>query len=387
MILLKNLIKRIRRRKNEKKIVWITPDCFADCDIPYIPELVKYFDIHWIVLLPVKARYKEEDFLKFEKVYNNLKITIINSVTRERYPIKIIEYLKINKIIWQEKPDIVYSNLNPSSPWQIPTFLLFPKNITINTAHQGRVHEGMGHFKYYNFLRDLLYKRIKFVNMFSKSQAKYFHERYPNSKIYQFPLGLKYFGEPKAEIKEREKTSFLSFGTINYAKHLDLLIDAACNIYEKGYKNIKVTIAGKCDDWDKSYLPHIKYPEIFETKIGMIDNEEIPDLYSSADYFVQPYRVISQSGPFKIAMRYNVPLITSNLPGFTDEMIEGTTGFIFESDNVHALEETLIRAIKVKQTSSDYNQLRKRMKDHVDDTYSQNVILRQYVEMFNDVIK
>lgn len=370
-----------------KKICWITPDCFADCDIPYVPLLSGMFDIYWIVQLTINHRYKEEDFLEIQNCHNNIKVEIIRSKFRERNPLKLLEYLHINKIIRRETPDVVYSNLMPFSPWQIPMFLLLPKSKTICTAHQGRVHEGMGHYKYNNFLRDILYKRIKNVNMFSKSQAAYFQERYPNSKIFQFPLGLKDFGEATSIPVDDGVTRFLSFGTINYAKHIDLLIDAACNIFEQGYKNIKIKIAGMCSDWESTYLPRIKYPEIFEEEIRMIENEEIPNLYTEADFFVQPYRVISQSGPFKIAMNYNTPLITSDLPGFMDEMVEGTTGFTFKTDNVKALEDVLIKAIEVKRSKTEYEALKMRMKEYVDKTYSYESLVMQYTEMFNEFAK
>ncbi|WP_276962581.1 glycosyltransferase family 4 protein [Bacteroides graminisolvens] len=292
----------------------------------------------------------------------------------------------VNRIIWREKPDLVYSNMIASSPWQIPMFLLLPKNKTINTAHQGRVHEGMGHYKYYNFLRDILYKRIKSVNMFSKSQVAYFRERYPKSKIYQFPLGLKDFGEATKSKQEDGYVHFLSFGSINYVKHIDLLIDAACNIYEQGYKNFKVKIAGMCSDWNSTYVPHIKYPEIFENDIRMIDNNEIANIFKEADFFIQPYRVISQSGPFKIAMNYNTPLITSDLPGFTDEMEDGITGFIFKTNDVKSLEQVLIKAIDIKNSKKEYCALTNRMKGYVEKVYSKDALVRKYTNMFNDVI-
>lgn len=370
----------------KKKICWITPDYFADCDIPYVPFLSEYYDITWIILLPRNPRFQEETFRKIESENENLKVVVIHSVTRERVPFKMFEYLKVNKIIKRENPDVVYSNMVVSSPWQIPMFLLFPKTRTIVTAHQGRVHEGMGHYQYYNFLRDIVYKRIKNVNMFSKSQADFFQKRYSDSKIYQFPLGLKKFGNATIKKKNDDIIRFLSFGTINYAKHIDLLIDAACNVYEQGYKNIRIKIAGMCDDWDVAYLPRIKYPEIFENEIRMIDNCEIANLYTQADYFVQPYRVISQSGPFKIAMNYNTPLITSDLPGFTDEMVEGTTGFVFKTNDVISLENVLKKAIAIKESGMEYLTLKSKMKKHVEEVYSLENLVCKYTNMFNDLI-
>ena len=222
------------------------------------------------------------------------------------------------------------------SPWELPMFYLLPKRHYIQTAHQGEVHIGMGHKKLLNVLRRLVYSRVKYVNMFSKSQAGLFQKHFPNSKIFKIPLALKDFGIPTIVKPKDGIIRFLSFGTINYAKNIDLLIDAACVLYDKGYRNFRVSINGMCKDWS-FYQTKIKYPELFDIDIRSIDNSEIANLFASADYFVQPYRVVSQSGPTKISFNYNLPIIASNLPGFSDEILENVNGYLFEPGNVNDL--------------------------------------------------
>lgn len=369
----------------KKRILWVTPDYFADCDIPYIPLLLKDFDIHWMVYLPYHGcRYHVNDFIAIAGKYDNLALEVVKSRYRERNFCKVFEYWKINKAIKRINPDIVYMNIIPASPWQIPMFLGLPKEKTIMTAHQGKVHEGMGHYKYYNFLRDIVYGRIKNINMFSKSQAALFKERYKNSHIFQWPLGLKDFGKPSVICNSTNIVRFLSFGIVNYAKHIDLLLEAANIVYEKGYHNFKVIVKGSCSNWT-DYEKHIKYPNVVEADIRLIENSEIANLFVSSDYFVQPYRVISQSGPFKIALNYNVPLITSDLPGFKDEMIEGITGFLFETNNVEDLANVMVKAIELKDNLTLYNNIKSRMKDHVNNVYSIETMVTNYISMFNSV--
>lgn len=375
---------------NNKKICWLTPDCFADCDIDIVPALCKQgWNIHWIILFNLNDnRFSEADFDAIVKeCEGHLSMEYVRLTYRKRYPQNAIVYWNLANKVRRQNADVNYINMAPGTPWELAFFYHLPKSNTIITAHQGRVHEGMGHFRYYNFLRDRVYGRLKNVNMFSKSQAAYFKQRYKESKIYQFVLGLKYFGEPTITRQEDGIIRFLSFGSINYAKHIDLLLDAASNLYEQGYKNIRVKIAGKCGDWQTTYKPHIKYPEIIEEEIRMVDNNEIPNLFTDADFFVQPYRVISQSGPFKIAMQYNLPLITSDLPGFTDEMVEGVTGYTFKTNDVKSLEEVMIRAIRMKEECVPYTELKAKMKAHVDTTYAPEALVKQYADMFNDIAK
>ena len=368
-----------------KKIIWITPDGFLDTDLNYdvMSGLLKCYDIHWLVYFPLKSRFNESDFKSLMEQNRNLTVDFFYSKTRERNPMKILEYLEISKIVKKEKADVVYLNMGPVSPWQIPLFYMLPSRKTIVTAHQGRVHEGMGHYRYYNFLRGIYYGRFKNVNMFSKSQAELFKAEYPKSRIFQFFLGLKNFGKPTNKRPESGDIRFLSFGTINNAKNIDLLIDAACLLYERGVRGFIVSINGVCKDWSR-YQKQIKYPEIFETNIRMIDNSEIPNLFNGSHYLVQPYRVVSQSGPTKIAFQYNTPILCSNLPGFTDQVIEGVNGYAFKKGSVEDLADKM--KMLIENHTMDYHVLLEKEKDYTEKNYSNEVLVEKYTNMFNDVI-
>ena len=369
-----------------KSILWVTPDYFLDTDINIVPKLCQEISkIHWIILFnDNNNRFKENDFDELISNNKNLSIFFLNSKCRKRSPFRIFYYLQINRIINKKRPDLIYINDAPTTPWQIPMFFMLPVNKWINTAHQGEIHAGFKYKGINRFLRNIVYKRVKYINMFSKSQALLMHKNFPDAKIYQFVLGLKDFGKPSIQRDEGSVVKFLSFGTINYGKHIDLLIDAACNIYERGYKNFRVIIKGVCENKD-DLLKHVRYPEIFEIDLRAIDNSEIPNLFNSSHFFVQPYRFVTQSGPFKIAMNYNIPLITSDLPGFMDEMKEGVTGFSFKSENILSLENILIKSINIYSDKSRYSSLCKEMKDYVNKKYSIDVLVKQYKDMFLDV--
>ena len=306
-----------------------------------------------------------------------LKKIFYNSVAELRINIRI------GKAIKRQAPDIIYMNYSIYSPWELPMFYLLPKRHYIQTAHQGEAHIGMGHKKLLNVLRRLVYSRVKYVNMFSKSQAGLFQKHFPNSKIFKIPLALKDFGVPTIVKPKDGIIRFLSFGTINYAKNIDLLIDAACVLYDKGYRNFRVSINGMCKDWS-SYQTKIKYPELFDIDIRSIDNSEIANLFASADYFVQPYRVVSQSGPTKIAFNYNLPIIASNLPGFSDEILENVNGYLFEPGNVNDLVRVMASAIDTY--TRDYSKLKASMAEHTEQYYSAEKIASQYIEMFDEVL-
>lgn len=372
----------------KKKICWVTPDCFLDTDLDYklMSGLLQYYDIHWIVLFGVKNnRYKASDFDKLKQENPGLSVEFVYSGTRMRDPRQMFLFLKIAKLIHRAKPDAIYLSLMPTSPYILPLWWWLPKKKTIFVAHDGEVHAGYDHRKLIEIMRSICYRYARFVNMFSPNEAEKFHNHFPQAYIFQSVLALKDMGEPtdiRPIVDEKHPMRFLSFGSISYGKHKDLLIDAACKMYEQGYRNFRVSINGMCSNWD-FYLKRIKYPEIFELSICSIPNEKIPNLFNSSHYLVQPYRIVTQSGPMKIAFRYNLPDICSDLPGFS-ECIEGVNGYKFKSEDVDDLVRVMKRCIDNYPT--DYVPLLKRMQEYTDEHYSYNTIIRGYYNMFDEVI-
>lgn len=369
-----------------KKICWITPDCFVDCDLNYfnMHEILKFYDIHWIILFSKNNnRFKESDFEQIKKENDNLTVEFFYFNLRMRNPMNIWTYRRLGKIIKKQNSDIIYMNDSIYSPWELPMFYSLPKKYYIQAAHHGEVHIGMRHKKIINLQRKLVYSQVKYVNMFSKSQAKLFHNHFPDVQVFKIPLALKDFGAPTAKKLKDGVVRFLSFGTINYTKNIDLLVEAACLLYEKGYHNFKVSINGMCKDWS-FYHSKIKYPELFDLNVRLIDNAEIANLFTAADYLVQPYRVVSQSGPTKVAFNYNLPIIASNLPGFSDEIHEGVNGYLFEPGNVNDLVSVMARAIDTHEQG--YSKLKATMAEHTQKKYSSETIASLYLKMFDEVL-
>lgn len=368
-------------------ITWITPDYFLDSDLNpnFIKLLSESFDIHWIVVFPLSGRrYKESDFDIVKSKVSSIKIDFYYIKHRQRNPLFITDIFNIKNLILKQKSDLIYLNMAVGDPYLIPLVYSIPANKTIITAHQGKVHTGMSHKTMNRVCRYLVYKRLRNVNMFSKSQYNYFKDTFKESKVFLNPLGVKYFGKAKV-IKEFDSpiVRFLSFGIINYAKNLELLIDAAEELYNEGEHGFVVSINGGCNNW-QFYADRIKHPDIFETDIRLIPNDLLPDLFTKSHFFVQPYRVVSQSGPLKIAYAYNTPVIVSDLPGFTDEVEDGVSGYIFEHNNLESLKSAMRRAIDCYRTG--YDKLQDSMRTYVYEHYSDEKMAEKYLQMFNTVI-
>lgn len=372
----------------KKKICWVTPDYFADCDMPLVPLVAKKYDINWIILFGKRGnRFIDEDFEPIHKACKNVTINFIHNKhlgVKGFNPLILSYDMKIWKAIMRCNPDVIYYNSLRDSIFDLPFIWKLPKNKIVFTAHQGIVRRDMQFTKWTQLIRDLGYIGVRYVNMFSDSEAGKLHERYSNVDIIKIPLALKDFGDPTNKRPERNIVRFLSFGSLVYAKHIDLLIQAANILFEKGYRNFRVSINGTGSDWERC-KQYIKHPEIIETDIMRIDNDEIPNLFNGSHYLVQPYRVVSQSGPMKIAFRYNLPDIVSNLPGLMCELKEGVNGYSFQSEDETSLADVMEKCIKM--SNEDYSTLLDKMKDYTKQNYSFEVIVNKYCDMFERVIK
>ena len=365
-------------------ITWVTPHYFVDCDFnPEILErILEQFEIRWIILLPHRnARFKVQDFDELRSL-KGLTIEFMQAKYRQRDPRGLNYYFQLYKRIRHLNSDVNYLNCVPD-PYLMPFYWLLNKEKTIFCAHDGDV----SHVFEFRWIRsivfNLAYRYIKYCCMFSPSQAGLFKKKFPKVKIFVISLALKSFGKGTSTRADNQ-VNFLSFGVLNYSKNVDLLIEAACNLYEKGHRNFKVSINGNCANWE-FYRSLIRYPEIFDCSIRMIDNSEIPDMFSSAHYFVQPYRYVSQSGALKVAFNYNVPVIATNYPGFADEIRVGVNGYLFNPGDVKDLEKIMLDALASHQ--SGYKLLSEKMARYTSEHYSANTLGGKYLQMFNEVIE
>jgi glycosyltransferase involved in cell wall biosynthesis len=368
---------------SKPKITWVSPDFFLDTDFNFglFTGLLKQFDIHWIVLFPGKnARFFETDFEQF-KQSPGLTIQFLYWTSRARSLKTLLFYENVYRAIKAAKSDLVYFNYVPTNPYVLPLYWRLDKDKTIVTAHDGSVKSSFKMPLLSSMVFKLAFGTAKYVNMFSPTQALLFKSTFKQAKIFTILLGLKDFGTSSL-VKRTDDIIFFFFGSINSNKGVDLLIDAACNLYDKGVRGFKVSINGFCSDW-QHYQSKIRYHELFELDIRMITNSEIPDLFTKNHYAVFPYKEMSQSGAVKVAFNYQSPLIASDLQGFTDEVKDGINGLIFKSDDVNDLERAMLERI---DNHGQYDVMQKRIAEHNQKHYSIDALVNNYKKMFNDVL-
>ena len=146
----------------------------------------------------------------------------------------------------------------------------------------------------------------------------------------------------KARVPElsREKEYILFFGSVDFYKGVDLLIEAFRKL--KSNKQ-KLVIAGKgdCNGFvNKNIIRLNRY----------IRDDEINDLFSNASVVVYPYRNATMSGVFSLAMYYSKRIIASDIPFFlqyTDKSVS-----FFKNGDVSSLFHILEKVLSLENNNN-----------------------------------
>ena len=145
-----------------------------------------------------------------------------------------------------------------------------------------------------------------------------------------------------------DKKVLLFFGLIRDYKGLDILLHSIGSLNNKILDSFQLLVVGESYENINKYKKIVKEYAIEENIVWI--NEYVPDnkislYFSACDYVVLPYKTASQSGIIPMAYNYNKPVITSNIEGIKDQVINGKTGFLFESEDAKSLKELLEKII------------------------------------------
>ena len=237
------------------------------------------------------------------------------------------------------------------------------------------------------YLPSLLYNKytltaFQYFQTFSLSQKKELYKLIPKKYCGNVNFVLMDYGQPTTQ-KIGKEIVFLSFGYIREYKRIDILIQAAQSVYEKIEIPFKVIIAGSCDNWEP-YNKLIKYPGLFDLRIRHIQDFEVANLFSEADYFVAPYQDIAQSGSAIIALNYNMPIIASKLEAFEDYIEDRKTGFLIDPANLEQLTE------KITYILQNHAKIRTKLKENIEvckyEKFSVEGVAKLYRKNFEAVI-
>jgi len=366
------------------KICYISSTFFSDSDLGILQNLATTNEVCYGIVVP----YKNNNFSTEELdrcVYSGNSTLVKQEVIlkrRTRNPLNILSYIKWVKTLKVNKYDIVYINHTEDFFLSMVLCLFIQKKFFIYGVHDALGHGGLRT----NFLmkkaNEMLITRSRSLLAFSNSQSNILLKGFPKKEVFTIPLALKHFGDSNEIDSNCDTIQFLFFGNIAAYKGLDILLKAVKNLSRK-YKNFGLTIAGRCPDWDTTYLPMIDNEMPVDAHIRFIDNSEIAGFFSNAHYLVLPYKDVTQSGPLMIAYNYDMPVLASKLDGFEEFLDEGKSGYFFKSESVEEL--TSAMELSILRTKEEYVRLKRSTSAYAKNRFGIEAISAQYMQMFNEV--
>lgn len=134
---------------------------------------------------------------------------------------------------------------------------------------------------------------------------------------YEFDItyNLNNVGKDIRRIFVSNKTKFLYFGNIRYAKGIDIVEDVFSKMNEDN-KPFELVVAGmNAEDYPLEHMREIA--SVFDRHIN---DDEMKYLYSKCDYVLLPYRKSSQSGIFEMASYFKKPMLLSDIDYFRSQL-------------------------------------------------------------------
>lgn len=152
----------------------------------------------------------------------------------------------------------------------------------------------------------------------------------------------------KNSTSNNEQIKIIMYGYQTPYKGADILV-SALGILPTTYQNkIQCYIIGKTDPllYEKCREDAKKYNVKWIDRF--VSDEELYNAIGRSDLILLPYRAITQSGVLLLALSYNKPIITSDLPSFKETLQGYPDDFFFEKENPESLAEKLIEFVDGK---------------------------------------
>ncbi len=145
-------------------------------------------------------------------------------------------------------------------------------------------------------------------------------------------------------LKLKSKNTLLFFGFIREYKGLGVLLEAVAELKSK--MDFQLLVAGEFYSNEEKYKQRIidlgleNYIILFS---DFIPQDEVKYYFSACDVVVLPYKSATQSGIVQIANNFVKPMISTNVGGLSEVIIDGKTGYLVEKENPTELAKSILK--------------------------------------------
>ena len=375
-----------------KNVLFIAPTTYQ---LPLTENLKKKFiTLSEVCNVSVLAFANSKTF--FNETYGNF---YLNKKIKNR----LINYFRIiqisifttHKIIKKENIDIVCFQDPVSSFFSILFLKVRRAEVKIIVETHGDFIETLSLEK--NLVLPRLYKKLFYImakysigksniiRAVSSSTEQQVLDIDSSKSVVRFPawIDFKDFQNIEPKPLSKDKFNILFIGSVTDRKKPHMIIEAIQRINDKSYH---LSIVGPAPN--EKYFKELK--DLIDKSdlqnqvslIGPVDRESVKDYYSSSNLMILPSiseglaRVIFES---QVAM---CPVLVTDAPGMSDIVIDGQTGYVFESNNLDSL------SLKIEYIKNNYEEaslVAKNAKGFILSNYSEDNFKFSFKKLFDTV--
>ena len=375
-----------------KNVLFIAPTTYQ---LPLTENLKKKFiTLSEVCNVSVLAFANSKTFLN--ETYGNF---YLNKKIKNR----LINYFRIiqisifttHKIIKKENIDIVCFQDPVSSFFSILFLKVRRAEVKIIVETHGDFIETLSLEK--NLVLPRLYKKLFYImakysigksniiRAVSSSTEQQVLDIDSSKSVVRFPawIDFKDFQNIEPKPLSKDKFNILFIGSVTDRKKPHMIIEAIQRINDKSYH---LSIVGPAPN--EKYFKELK--DLIDklglqnqvSLIGPVDRESVKDYYSTSNLMILPSiseglaRVIFES---QVAM---CPVLVTDAPGMSDIVIDGQTGYVFESNNLDSL------SLKIEYINNNYDEaslVAKNAKGFILSNYSEDNFKFSFKKLFDTV--
>lgn len=375
-----------------KNVLFIAPTTYQ---LPLTENLKKKFiTLSEVCNVSVLAFANSKTF--FNETYGNF---YLNKKIKNR----LINYFRIiqisifttHKIIKKENIDIVCFQDPVSSFFSILFLKVRRAEVKIVVETHGDFIETLSLEK--NLVLPRLYKKLFYImakysigksniiRAVSSSTEQQVLDIDSSKSVVRFPawIDFKDFQNIEPKPLSKDKFNILFIGSVTDRKKPHMIIEAIQRINDKSYH---LSIVGPAPN--EKYFKELK--DLIDKSglqnqvslIGPVDRESVKDYYSTSNLMILPSiseglaRVIFES---QVAM---CPVLVTDAPGMSDIVIDGQTGYVFESNNLDSL------SLKIEYINNNYDEaslVAKNAKGFILSNYSEDNFKFSFKKLFDTV--
>ena len=387
---------------NVMKILYYTHTYFFDCDLPLIKafrelghEIFTFVDLpsHSLTSTLVDIRkmlpqtdilpiLSYEQFEKYSVFFDDEKTYLLNRPGKVFGLRNVCLRIKFWKMVNKIKPDIIHcTDFVDSSD----LFLYLYKRRLVQVVHDPFLHSGEESFRR-RINRNVAFKLVEKYVLLNKNQGFDFVKKNHLSQhsIYYNKLGvyecIHLFDNSKNDIISTlpNRKVILFWGRISPYKGVKYLMKAMEEVHQKESNAILVVAGYGKFDFDISIYEKVDYITIINRYLSMY---ELNSLLSIAHVSVCPYIDATQSGVIMTSYAMGVPVVSTNVGGLPEMVIDGVTGYVVKPKSSSSLSYALLKALDRERNQAFRNNIANM--HYKDGELSWSSIAKKYIDIYN----